>query len=35
MYVGENHILAKVEAADYEKEIIIEEKNNEYNDRDK
>ena len=31
MYVGENHILAKIEASDYEKETIIEEKNNEYN----
>lgn len=30
MFVGENHILAKIEAADYEKEIIVEEKN-EYN----
>ena len=27
MYVGENHILAKIEAADYEKKIVIEEKN--------
>jgi len=35
MYVGDNHILAKIEAADYEKEIIIEEKNNEYNNSNK
>ena len=35
MYVGENHILAKIEAADFEKEIIVEEKNNEYNNSDK
>ena len=27
MYVAENHILAKIEAADFEKEIIIEQKN--------
>ena len=26
MYIGENHILAKIEAADFEKEIIIEKK---------
>ena len=30
MYIGDNHILAKIEAADFEKEIIIKEKNNEY-----
>ena len=34
MFVGENHILAKIEAADYEKEIIVEEKN-EYNNSHK
>ena len=27
MFVGDNHILAKIEAADFEKEIILEEKN--------
>ena len=35
MYIGENHILAKIEAADFEKEIVIEEKNNEYNNSNK
>ena len=30
MCIGENHILAKIEAGDFEKEIIIEEKDNEY-----
>ena len=35
MYIGENHVLAKIEAADFEKEIIIEEKNNEYYNSDK
>ena len=32
MYIGDNHILAKVEAADYEKEMIVEEKNGEKNE---
>ena len=35
MYVGENHILAKIEAADYEKEIIEKGKSNEYNNSNK
>ena len=35
MFIGENHILAKIEAADYEKNIIVEEKNNEYNNSNK
>ena len=35
MFVGENHILSKIEAADFEKEIILEEKNNEYNNSNK
>ena len=30
MYIGENHVLAKIEAAEFEQKIIIEEKNNEY-----
>ena len=34
MYIGDNHILAKIEAADYEKEIIVEEKENEYHNSD-
>ena len=34
MFAGDNHILAKIEAADFEKEI-IEEKNNEYNNSNK
>ena len=35
LFIGENHILAKIEAADYEKEIILEEINNEYNNSNK
>ena len=31
LFIGENHILSKIEAADFEKEIILEEKNNENN----
>ena len=35
MFVGESHILAKVETDDFEKEIILEEKNDKYNYSDK
>ena len=35
MYIGDNHILANIEAAEFEKEIIIEVKNNEYNNSNK
>ena len=35
MFVGENHILSKIEAATFEKEIILEEKNNENNNSNK
>ena len=35
MFVGENHILSKIEAANFEKEIILEEKNNENNNSNK
>ena len=35
MFVVENHILAKVETDDFEKEIILEEKNDKYNYSDK
>ena len=35
MFIGENHILSKIEAADFEKEIILEEKNNENNNSNK
>ena len=31
MFIGENHILSKIEAADFEKEIILEEKNEDNN----
>jgi len=30
MYIGDNHILANIEAAEFEKEIIMEGKNNEH-----
>jgi len=35
MMAGDNHILAKIEAAEFEKQIIIEGKNNEYNNSNK
>ncbi len=35
MYIGDNHILANIEAADFEKEIIIEVKNNAGNNSNK
>ena len=31
MFVGENHILAKIETDEFEKEIILEGKNDTYN----
>ena len=35
LFIGDNHILSKIEASDFEKEIILEEKNNENNNSNK